>query len=131
MPSIKRLLATAMTLLLLLSGIPLPVAAAVRPPDGFTPIYTASDLSAMRGNPSGSYNSLSGTLSYDFEDNFGLDHGDLDDRLMGIRYGSLPVAGIGFRAWYILQHDTRWRGAHRPFHTRVSLQLNASTKTFN
>jgi uncharacterized repeat protein (TIGR02543 family) len=50
---IKRML--AILLALLISALSATTAAAVRPPDGFTPIYTASDLSAMRGNPSGSY----------------------------------------------------------------------------
>jgi hypothetical protein len=85
----------------------------------------------LKGDYTFSNNVVVGTLFYDYEDNFGLDHGDLEDKIGGIKYGNLPIFGSGFKAWYILQHDKRWNGAHKPFHTKVSLQMNATTKVFS
>jgi hypothetical protein len=85
----------------------------------------------LKGNYEYGNGTVAGTLYLEYEDNFGLDHGDLEDTLAGIKYGNLPLAGIGFRSWYLLQHNKQWNGAYKPFHTRVSLQLDATTRTFN
>jgi hypothetical protein len=55
----------------------------------------------------------SGTLVYTLYDHFGLDWEDV------IKFGDYPIAGNGFKAWYILQH---YRNA-KPFITEVNIEF--------
>jgi hypothetical protein len=79
-------------------------------------------------------------LRFDFEDNFGLDHQDLNTIAIesvpvvgipiNVPIGDIPAAGEGFRAWYILQHYNIWNGCFRPFHTKVTLYYDLATRKF-
>ncbi len=61
-------------------------------------------------------NNYSGTLKFTLYDHFGLDSTDA-------RSYSLFN---GFKAWYILQHNKEYNGAHKPFVTIIELEESFS-----
>ncbi len=58
-------------------------------------------------------NTYSGVLEFTLYDHFGLDEADVS------KYGYLA----GFRAWYILQHNTEYNGAYKPFVTVMRFEI--------
>lgn len=62
-------------------------------------------------------NHYSGTLHFKLYDNFGLDPGDVSGR-----YGNLA----GFRAWYCLQHQTKYNGKYKPFINIMEFDIDFS-----
>ncbi len=58
-------------------------------------------------------NTYSGVLSFTLYDHFGLDAADVE------KYGYL----VGFRAWYILQHNKEYNGAYKPFVTTIYFEV--------
>ena len=62
-------------------------------------------------------NHYSGTLHFKLYDNFGLDPGDVSGM-----YGNLA----GFRAWYCLQHQTKYNGKYKPFINIMEFDIDFS-----
>lgn len=63
-----------------------------------------------------SENSYTCTLHYTLYDHFGLNQPDIE------KYGYL----LGFRSWYILQHNSEYNGAYQPFLTLIEFDITFS-----
>lgn len=105
-----------------------PLVKLLRSTKTYQPVYNTTDdkktglticIDGLWGNQIEviSYNKVgdnySGVLSFTLYDHFGLDAADVE------KYGWL----LGFRAWYILQHNQTYSGAHKPFVSVMNFEV--------